>query len=164
MSEQPIVSVRDIHKSFGAVEVLKGVSFDVPKGDVVCIIGPSGSGKSTVLRCINGLIPIDSGSIRVASFEVEKLRSDRETISSAATDCVRVMVRALDQAGHKLPFLFEPVAIDVTGAGRLVGPKLVPLRGGATGFWIKSTGARGPITVAVSSPRFATTTVTLHAE
>ena len=89
--------------------------------------------------------------------------ADRETISSAATDCVRVMVRALDQAGHKLPFLFEPVEIDVSGAGRLVGPKLVPLRGGATGFWVVATGARGPITVAVSSPRFGTTTVTLHA-
>jgi len=42
---RPIVSLRDVHKSFGAVEVLKGVSMDVPKGGVVCIIGPSGSGK-----------------------------------------------------------------------------------------------------------------------
>ncbi len=49
--------------------------------------------------------------------------ADRATISPAANDCVRVMVRALDQAGHKLPFLFEPVEIDVSGAGRLVGPK-----------------------------------------
>jgi polar amino acid transport system ATP-binding protein len=78
---QPIVSVREIHKSFGAVEVLKGVSFDVAKGEVVCIIGPSGSGKSTVLRCINGLIPIDGGSIRVANFQVEKLSSDEEIIA-----------------------------------------------------------------------------------
>ena len=80
-TSEPIVSVRDIHKSFGAVEVLKGVSFDVAKGEVVCIIGPSGSGKSTVLRCINGLIPIDSGSIRVANFQVEKLRTDDEIIA-----------------------------------------------------------------------------------
>jgi len=81
MADRPIVSVRDIHKSFGAVEVLKGVSFDVAKGEVVCIIGPSGSGKSTILRCINGLIPIDAGSIRVADFEVEKLTADRDIIA-----------------------------------------------------------------------------------
>lgn len=80
-TSEPIISVREIHKSFGAVEVLKGVSFDVAKGEVVCIIGPSGSGKSTVLRCINGLIPIDSGSIRVANFQVEKLRTDDEVIA-----------------------------------------------------------------------------------
>ena len=81
MSDRPIVSVKDIRKSFGAVEVLKGVSFDVAKGEVVCIIGPSGSGKSTILRCINGLIPIDGGSIRVADFEVENLTADRDIIA-----------------------------------------------------------------------------------
>ena len=81
MPEQPIISVNDIHKSFGAVEVLKGVSFEIAKGEVACIIGPSGAGKSTILRCINGLIPIDSGSIRVAQFQVEKLKADRDIIA-----------------------------------------------------------------------------------
>ncbi len=90
--------------------------------------------------------------------------ADAGTLSSAAGGCVRVMVRALDQAGHKLPFLFEPVEIAVTGAGRLVGPKLVPLRGGSTGFWVASAGARGTVGVAVSSPRFGTTTIKLCAE
>ncbi len=90
--------------------------------------------------------------------------ADRAAISSEATECVRVMVRALDQAGHKLPFLFEPVEIAVSGAGRLVGPSLVPLRGGSTGFWVESTGARGAITVNVSSPLFGTTTIALSAE
>ena len=52
---QPIVSIKDLHKSFGELEVLKGVSIDVMKGEVVCIIGPSGSGKSTLIRCINAL-------------------------------------------------------------------------------------------------------------
>ncbi len=80
-SDSPIVSIRDVHQSFGAVEVLKGVSMDVPKGNVVCIIGPSGSGKSTLLRCINGLVPINTGSIRVADFAVDKLRSDKEKIA-----------------------------------------------------------------------------------
>jgi len=69
-SDQPIVSLKDVRKSFGPLEVLKGISFDVAKGEVICIIGPSGSGKSTLLRCINALIPIDSGSIRVEGQEV----------------------------------------------------------------------------------------------
>ncbi|HKO67940.1 MAG TPA: amino acid ABC transporter ATP-binding protein [Burkholderiaceae bacterium] len=80
-SDAPIVSLHDVHQSFGEVEVLKGVSMAVPKGGVVCIIGPSGSGKSTLLRCINGLVPINKGSIRVASFEVDKLKTDQERIA-----------------------------------------------------------------------------------
>jgi beta-galactosidase len=73
------------------------------------------------------------------------------------------MVRALDQVGNKLPFLFDPVEIDIAGAATLVGPRLVPLRGGATGFWLESTGTPGPITVKVTSPRFGTTTISLSA-
>ncbi|MDH3857218.1 MAG: ATP-binding cassette domain-containing protein, partial [Gammaproteobacteria bacterium] len=63
--DQPLVSIRDVHKSFGNLEVLKGVSLDVRQGEVICIIGPSGSGKSTLIRCINALNTIDSGSITV---------------------------------------------------------------------------------------------------
>jgi len=69
-SEQPIVSLKDVHKSFGTLEVLKGISFDVMKGEVICIIGPSGSGKSTLIRCINALNKINSGSIMVRGLEV----------------------------------------------------------------------------------------------
>ena len=68
--EQPIVSIKDVHKSFGTLEVLKGVSFDVMKGEVICIIGPSGSGKSTLIRCINALNDIQAGSIKVEGLEV----------------------------------------------------------------------------------------------
>ena len=78
---EPIVVIRDLHKSFGDIEVLKGVSLEVAKGGVICIIGPSGSGKSTLLRCINGLVPIDRGSIRVAKFDVHKLKTDEEKIA-----------------------------------------------------------------------------------
>ena len=68
--DQPIVSISEVHKSFGDLEVLKGVTLDVMKGEVICIIGPSGSGKSTLIRCINALNSIDSGSIRVEGQEV----------------------------------------------------------------------------------------------
>ena len=69
-TDQPIVSLKDVHKSFGELEVLKGVSLDVMKGEVICIIGPSGSGKSTLIRCINALNDIQSGSITVEGQEV----------------------------------------------------------------------------------------------
>ena len=69
-SEQPIVSLENVHKSFGTLEVLKGISFDVMKGEVICIIGPSGSGKSTLIRCINALNSFNSGSIKVRGLEV----------------------------------------------------------------------------------------------
>jgi polar amino acid transport system ATP-binding protein len=68
--DKPLVSIRDVHKSFGELEVLKGVSLDVMKGEVICIIGPSGSGKSTLIRCVNALNTIDSGSIKVEGLEV----------------------------------------------------------------------------------------------
>jgi polar amino acid transport system ATP-binding protein len=68
--DQPLVSIRDVHKSFGDLEVLKGVTLDVKQGEVICIIGPSGSGKSTLIRCINALNTINSGSIKVEGLEV----------------------------------------------------------------------------------------------
>jgi polar amino acid transport system ATP-binding protein len=80
-TDRPIVHIADAHKSFGAVEVLRGISLDVRRGEVVCIIGPSGSGKSTLLRCINGLVPIDSGEIEVAGHPVHRLRSDAELVA-----------------------------------------------------------------------------------
>ena len=78
---EPIVLLRDVHQAFGSLEVLKGISFSVRKGGVACIIGPSGSGKSTLLRCINGLVPIRSGTIRVADFDVHRLKTDQEKIA-----------------------------------------------------------------------------------
>ena len=74
--EMPIVSLRDVRKSYGSFEVLKGISFDVKKGEVICIIGPSGSGKSTLIRCINGLTNIQHGSIRVMGIEVNDPKLD----------------------------------------------------------------------------------------
>ena len=70
-TNQPALSVRDIHKQFGNVEVLKGVSFDACSGDVVSIIGSSGSGKSTLLRCINFLESPNAGDIVVGGETIQ---------------------------------------------------------------------------------------------
>ena len=75
--DQPIVSIKEVRKSFGGLEVLKGISFDVMKGEVVCVIGPSGSGKSTLIRCINALNDIQSGSITVEGIEVNDKHLDK---------------------------------------------------------------------------------------
>jgi beta-galactosidase len=89
--------------------------------------------------------------------------ADRSTLSTGK-DSVRIIVRALDQVGNKLPFLFEPVAIEVNGPARLVGPSVVPLRGGSTGFWLETGKETGAVTIKVSSPRFATATIALNVE
>jgi polar amino acid transport system ATP-binding protein len=74
---EPMVSIKDVHKSFGELEVLKGVSLDVMKGEVICIIGPSGSGKSTLIRCINALNDVQQGSILVEGQEVNDPKVDK---------------------------------------------------------------------------------------
>ncbi len=70
------LQIRDLHKSYGDVEILKGVSLDVAQHEVVCLIGASGSGKSTLLRCINALEPINSGEIFVNGDQVTGLGVD----------------------------------------------------------------------------------------
>jgi polar amino acid transport system ATP-binding protein len=75
--DQPLIRMRDVHKSFGAQPILSGISLDVMKGEVICIIGPSGAGKSTLLRCINALVPIERGSILVAGQEVHDPKLDK---------------------------------------------------------------------------------------
>src|SRR6266581_3176085 len=79
-----VMRAEDVHKRFGRLEVLKGVSLDVRVGETVCIIGPSGSGKTTFIRCINHLEKIDSGRIEVNGhligyrIEGERLVEDSE--------------------------------------------------------------------------------------
>jgi polar amino acid transport system ATP-binding protein len=62
---EPVVRAQEVHKSFGPLEVLKGITLTVEPGQVLCIIGPSGSGKSTFIRCINHLEKIDAGRLLV---------------------------------------------------------------------------------------------------
>jgi polar amino acid transport system ATP-binding protein len=71
-----MIEIEDVHKSFGPLEVLKGINLTVASGEVVTIIGGSGSGKSTLLTCINGLEPINSGSIRIGGVEVHAKGTD----------------------------------------------------------------------------------------
>lgn len=80
-SVHPVVNVVDVHKAFGSVQVLRGMSMSVRAGEAVCVIGPSGSGKSTLLRCMNGLIPVDSGQVFVAGHAVHTLQSDGDMIA-----------------------------------------------------------------------------------
>ena len=73
MSHQ-LIKINNVHKNFGHLQVLKGVSFNVDKNDVVCLIGASGSGKSTMLRCINLLEVTDSGEIIVDNEDILKIK------------------------------------------------------------------------------------------
>ena len=73
MSHQ-LIKINNVHKNFGHLQVLKGVSFNVDKNDVVCLIGASGSGKSTMLRCINLLEVADSGEIIVDDEDILKIK------------------------------------------------------------------------------------------
>jgi len=68
---EPIIHIENVHKHFGRIHALRGVSLDVHKGEVVVIIGPSGSGKSTLLRCINRLEKYDAGRIVVDGIPLD---------------------------------------------------------------------------------------------
>lgn len=72
----PVVALRNVHKSFGPLKVLDGVSFTVPRGEVMVLIGRSGSGKSTALRCIDRFETIDNGEIEVCGRRVDDARLD----------------------------------------------------------------------------------------
>jgi polar amino acid transport system ATP-binding protein len=89
VSDPQLVQVIDVHKSFGMLKVLRGVSLAVGRGEVVCMIGPSGSGKTTLVRCINHLERIDAGRILVAGESVGyrelngRLVEERDTVIAA---------------------------------------------------------------------------------
>jgi polar amino acid transport system ATP-binding protein len=89
MSE-PMIRLQDVHKSFGRLEVLKGIDAEVDRGEVVCVIGPSGSGKSTLLRCINGLERYNRGLITVDGVKVD---CDTPSIVTIRTQVAMVFQR-----------------------------------------------------------------------
>jgi polar amino acid transport system ATP-binding protein len=75
-----LVDVRNLHKSFGDLEVLTGIDLQVHQGEVVCVIGPSGSGKSTLLRCVNLLEQPTSGTVHIGGTEVTDLDVDIDRV------------------------------------------------------------------------------------
>jgi len=85
-----MIEMKDVRKSYGALEVIKGIDASVAKGEVVCIVGPSGSGKSTILRCINGLERYNGGSITVDGVKVD---ADAKSIAGIRTQVSMVFQR-----------------------------------------------------------------------
>jgi polar amino acid transport system ATP-binding protein len=85
-----MIEIRSLHKSYGSLQVIKGIDASVAKGEVVCIVGPSGSGKSTILRCINGLESYEGGVIEIDGIKVER---KSETIKAIRTEVAMVFQR-----------------------------------------------------------------------
>ena len=83
-----IIKVKNLRKSFGSIEVLKGISFSVKKGQVLGIIGPSGSGKSTILRCVTQLETVTDGSINICgkALVVDGIYSSKDVLRSILLD------------------------------------------------------------------------------
>ncbi|UPJ76804.1 amino acid ABC transporter ATP-binding protein [Bradyrhizobium sp. 187] len=75
-----MIEIRDVHKAFGSLTVLNGISLNVNRGELLCLIGASGSGKSTLLQCINGLEPIQGGEIVVDGVRVHDPKTNINTL------------------------------------------------------------------------------------
>jgi beta-galactosidase len=89
--------------------------------------------------------------------------ADSALLKARERDTTRVIIRALDQLGQRLPFMNDSVTLRVEGPARIVGPATVPLQGGTTGFWLEATGLTGEIRVEVTSSRFAPVTLDVTA-
>ncbi|GHC70146.1 amino acid ABC transporter ATP-binding protein [Limoniibacter endophyticus] len=107
VNKQPLVSARNVHKSFETLDVLKGIDLDVFPGEVVVVLGPSGSGKSTFLRCINHLEAINRGSIMVDGDQIGyRLRNNRlEKLSSNAIAVQRRKIGMVFQQFNLYPHM-----------------------------------------------------------
>ncbi|MGO4670145.1 amino acid ABC transporter ATP-binding protein [Bosea sp. 2RAB26] len=77
-----MIAVEDVHKSYGKLQILRGCSATVRQGEVVVICGPSGSGKSTLIKCVNGLVPFERGTITVNGVSVSDPRTDLPALRS----------------------------------------------------------------------------------
>jgi polar amino acid transport system ATP-binding protein len=97
VSEVPALSIEGLHKSFGELEVLRGIDLDVAQHEVVALIGASGSGKSTLLRCVNLIEPIDAGRIRIEGDEI--------TAKGVKVDRIRRRIGIVYQAYNLFPHM-----------------------------------------------------------
>ncbi|MGO4675148.1 amino acid ABC transporter ATP-binding protein [Bosea sp. 2YAB26] len=77
-----MIAVEDVHKSYGKLQILRGCSATVRQGEVVVICGPSGSGKSTLIKCVNGLVPFERGTITVNGVSVSDPKTDLPALRS----------------------------------------------------------------------------------
>ncbi len=93
----PPIQIRDLHKYFGELEVLRGINFKVASGEVVCVIGPSGSGKSTLLRCVNLLETPTAGTILIEGEDM--------TAWGAVVDGLRTKIGMVFQQFNLFPHL-----------------------------------------------------------
>jgi polar amino acid transport system ATP-binding protein len=133
---RPIMSAVDVHKRFGRLQVLKGVSLDVQPRETVCVIGASGSGKTTFLRCINHLERIDSGLIRVNGHPIgyryrgSRLIEDRERNIARQRTEIGFVFQRFNLFPHKTALenvIEAPVHVRGTGKGEAIsdGEKLL---------------------------------------
>ena len=99
----PMVRLENVHKRFGALDVLRGVDLEVKRGEVVCILGPSGSGKSTLLRCVNMLEPPEDGDIHVEGRAICRGPGSGEGESGWELDFVRQRVGIVFQQFNLFP-------------------------------------------------------------
>jgi cystine transport system ATP-binding protein len=98
----PVIVVRGLHKSFGDNEVLKGIDFEVRRGEVVALIGPSGSGKTTVLRSLNSLSVPDGGTVTFASgLEIDFSGKVSKRDLTALRDCSAMVFQHYNLFPHK---------------------------------------------------------------
>jgi polar amino acid transport system ATP-binding protein len=100
---EPMLRLENVHKRFGSLEVLKGVSLEVGKGEVVCVLGPSGSGKSTLLRCVNLLEPPEEGEIYLEGKDICKGPGSGTGEQSWNLDYVRQRVGMVFQSFNLFP-------------------------------------------------------------
>ena len=128
----PLIEIRNVTKSYGAVPVLRGVTLNVEEHQAVCLIGPSGCGKSTLLRCINGLEPIQGGDIRLhgdrvsgAGVDVNALRRDvgivfqsfnlfphMSVLDNVTLAAMRVLGQGRDEAEARAMALLKRIGLD----------------------------------------------------
>jgi putative ABC transport system ATP-binding protein len=130
----PLLTGRDLHRSFGPIPALRGAGLDVAAGEIVAVMGPSGSGKSTLLHCLAGLLRPDAGEVRYAGRRIDLL-PDRERVELRRT--AFGFVFQFGQLVPELPVL-ENVALPLLLAGHRRRPALA-----AAAPWLPRLGLDG---------------------
>ena len=100
-----MISVKGLKKSFGDLEVLKGIDLEIEEGEVAAIIGPSGTGKSTLLRCLNFLEIPDQGVIRIGNVEIDAEKYHRKDVYQLRKQRMLLLLFLLTQQQHQLHLL-----------------------------------------------------------